>query len=645
MYNSYYSAPSRPRVLYAPQEKVSVEEAGKMIQAGVGNIQNVLLRAGQEALRCSGPGWDPQYDIKLSPPSSTPLFLNLAGFKRIEMGINPKLLLARGLEAQKAGTGKNPLAILENAAGAHVRLFAGYFDICPWDGWRHRNLIRAAAWGAFGYPMVSGDEEKLAAAVALFFERCVVAHALTEIEEDLFVAGIVSERLINGRPYNLFEALFERVQGMLFRKVWAKVLKSVPHKEDPVADALFPEVARLIFGGRIRYLRGYPVLRGKRERPGPWLWTSLVEELAEMLAPYIQNSNNDASTQSRSGPFQNRIRPSGTPPNGGGPQNGNRPPIASGTNHITNEYNPLGVGRIPPTAPPGSTPPGRPRPRTRPNVRPAPPVISKFEVMDKYYSEHADALVVRDRTGKSPEREPENITVGYLDSEKASLTDILSHPIDWFRTRPVEPNRQNPFGLQFYKRVGPLEISALCGGNPTPHLILACDSSGSMTFPHIGSGMYHIVLMAAYGMFRHIRESARADSIKVHGLNFSNCTLSSGWQPCSNLEKVKRTIATYQGGNTALDVRILRDAVATKPGRFLAAIITDGIIGNTPDVLKVFGEIVEGDDEVVLLHIGKPNAFTEGIRALGCPVHILNKADDLVGLCLDLAKEKYKATA
>ena len=649
MYNSYNRASvSRPRVLHASQEEISIEEAQKLIQARAGNLQALLLRAGQEALRCSGPGWDPQYDIQPAAPSNTPLFLNLAGFKRIEMGINPKLLFPRSLEAQKAGIGKNPLAILENAAGAHVRLFAGYYDICPWDGWRHRNLMRAAAWGAFGSPIVSGDDEKLAAAVALFFERCVVAHALTEIEEDLFVAGIVSERLINNRPYNLFEALFERVQGMLFRKVWANVLKSVPDKEDPVADALCPEVARLIFGGRVRYLRGNPVLRGKRERPRSWLWSSLVEELAEMLRPYIHNPGEDISTQSNSGPFQNRINASGTPQVGGGSQTGSVPSIGTGANHFIDEYDPFGVGGIPPTAPSGTPSPGGSRAGVRSGTRPGSSFYDDFDAIDKYYSEHASALVVRDQTEKSPEREPENITVGYLDSEEALLSEILSSSIDWFRTRHIEPDARNTVGLRLYKLTERLEVPAPQGDTSTPygfpHLLLIVDSSGSMKFPRIGAGIYHIVLMAAYGMFRHIQECARVDSIKIHGLNFSNTTFSSGWHPCSNLEKVKRTISKYQGGNTVLDVNTLRNAVATRPGRFLCIIITDGNLGNAADALKVFGEIAEGGDEIIQLHIGQPNAFTKGIETLGCPVHILKNADDLVGLCLDLAKEKYAAT-
>lgn len=46
-------------------------------------------------------------------------------------------------------------------------------------------------------------------------------------------------------------------------------------------------------------------------------------------------------------------------------------------------------------------------------------------------------------------------------------------------------------------------------------------------------------------------------------------------------------------------------------------------------------------NHVVLLHIGSETPFTKGIKDLGCPVHLVAKAEDLVGLCLDLAKNTY----
>ena len=142
-------------------------------------------------------------------------------------------------------------------------------------------------------------------------------------------------------------------------------------------------------------------------------------------------------------------------------------------------------------------------------------------------------------------------------------------------------------------------------------------------------------------MFRYIQECGEAQNVKVNALNFSSATIASGWHPCTQLQPVKKVLATYYGGSTILDLTKLNEAHETRPGEFLAVVITDGGLGNWADALGGFKKIVDAGNHVVLLHVGKANPFTEGIESLGCQTHLLNKAEDLVGLCLDLAKSRY----
>jgi hypothetical protein len=109
--------------------------------------------------------------------------------------------------------GPNPFAILENTAGALVPLFAGYYEICPYDSWRHSNLVCNALLGAFGSTWVSPREEELAIMVTLFFEQLVVSHALTEIEGRLYVEGITGERVVYQHPYHLLGGSFRAVSS------------------------------------------------------------------------------------------------------------------------------------------------------------------------------------------------------------------------------------------------------------------------------------------------------------------------------------------------------------------------------------------------------------------------------------------------
>ena len=156
-----------------------------------------------------------------------------------------------------------------------------------------------------------------------------------------------------------------------------------------------------------------------------------------------------------------------------------------------------------------------------------------------------------------------------------------------------------------------------------------------------GRGKFDVVLMACYGIFRYIQSQGFSSRVKVHAINFSDASRSSSWHPCTSLEPVKRTLAAYQGHGTRLDVDTLRQAVADSPGKFLAIAMTDGGLKNTQEVIAELRRMLAAGHRLVHLHIGPANAFTKGVEELGCPVHLLKDANDLVGLCLDLAKSNY----
>lgn len=642
-YNDSWKVLPPKRKLFAPQAKMSTKEGADLLA----NIKpdvvlRLVLRAGQEALRCSGRGWYPQSDIQVTAGAARALQLRLAGFKRLELSVNPPVCIGQCGKLHQDGVGANPISIMENTAGALVRLFAGYYAICPWDAWRHRNLVNAALWGAYRSQWVSSKERELAIMVALFFERSVVSHALTEAEGRMFVEGLACERAVNQVPYHLLTALFERTQAMLFPKAWRQVAQTFSREPSPVADALVADVMFLLFDGRVRSVRGKLRLRGKTGRPKSWEWVSRVERLAELLVPYLERQQEDNEQPPSPNPF---YRPGeGDGPGGLEPGEGLAPP------HIDPQTEPHpfvdadGVGPRPGDTvfPPedGGTRPGMGPPR--------PPRYDDFETIDRYYTKRANALMVRDKTDNGPKREPDRITIGYLDNEEASVLDLLDGQIDWSRCRIGTPDAEHPGGLQLFRRTEPLDIPAggdVPASHGLPHLLIVVDSSGSMAYspPTDGpaGGNYDLVLMAAWGMFRYIQECENTEGVKVNALNFSSATIASGWHPSTQIEPVKRILASYFGGGTRLDVMKLREAFDTSPGEFLTVVITDGGLGNTPAALEGFEKIVKAGNHVVLLHIGQANPFTQGIEALGCPTHLLTKAEDLVGLCLDLAKSRY----
>lgn len=270
--------------------------------------------------------------------------------------------------------------------------------------------------------------------------------------------------------------------------------------------------------------------------------------------------------------------------------------------------------------------------------------------LDEYYSRQACSLQVKDTPNDRQEKEPEMLPVGFLDHAPANLRDLACGEIDWFRTRRSPPSGENPSGLQLFRRTNPLEIPANAfdpASRNVPNLLLVVDSSGSMAFnPHAtgpARGKYDVVLMACWGLFRYISERGLGGHVWVGAVNFSGATRSSGWHRAHALDPVKRVLGFYEGGGTTLDTSAIRGARESSPGRFLIVAMTDGCLSNPPAALEELRLAVEAGHSLVLLHIGAPNAFTEGARRLGGSVHILNHAEHLVGLCLDLAKANYGA--
>ena len=519
-----------------------------------------------------------------------------------------------------------------------MRLFAGYYEICPYDSWRHGNLVRNALLGAYGSTWVSPREEELAIMVTLFFEQSVVSHELTEIEGRLYVEGITCERVVNQHPYNLLVGLFERCQAVLYPKVWGGLPAPLTFQPSPLADALLPDVVQLLFGVHLRCVRGRLLLCGKPRKPESWEWSTRVRNLAELLIPYLQRLRDE----------QGRLpqAPFFLPSPGGevlGTTAAPEPFFSSDVEAVSHPFaveahylnaDQPGNGVLPGTGPTG------------------PHRFADYGYIDRYYSERASALVVRDQSEDESKVEPERLAVGFLDHEPASVLDLFSGQIDWFRTHIGSTETELPGRLRLFRRTEPLEVP-LPGDEPVatsvPHLMLVVDSSGSMKFNPAGRdaarGKYDVVLMACWGMFSFIQSQPRASSVQLNALNFSSDSSVSGWHACNDLDPVKRVLATYKGGNTMLDTSKLRDAYHARPGQVLTVVMTDGGLDNTPDAVAAFAQFVADGNHVVLLHIGGANAFTQGIADLGCPTHLLNDASQLIDLCLDLAKKRYRADA
>lgn len=590
----------------------------------------LALAAGQDALRCAGRGWYPESDVTASAHPGQPILLELIGFKRIEIRINPDVLAQRAAALQ-ASAATDPMNSVLGAVRSFVLLYAGHYDWCPRDLWGHRRLVDAANWGAYRTYYPTESEMRIAASIAAFFERSIVSYHLTREEGAVYATGLAMERSLNQHPAHFLWALFQRSQAVLFPAEWEQASRICHWDPDPAADALLKDVLAILFRARLGTVRGQLRLRGRIRCPAAWEWTEAVEALAELLIPYLAPDGN-------SGPPQpNPFLPAGSRrPHPGGTE----PAIDPGdqVNPFLNSQHPNAQSTQANSQAAGMLP-GRGQGRGQ---------ACGFEELDDYYSSQARSLQVRDSGKDRGEEAPELLPVGFLDHAPARLRDLACGHIDWFRTRLDAPSPGNPSRLRLYAQTEPLEIPALASDPSTsniPNLLLVVDSSGSMGFnPRAagqGRGKFDLVLLSSWGLLRYISERRLDEQVWVGAVNFSGATRSSGWHRANAAEPVKRCLAFYEGGGTALSTEAIRLARESAPGRFVIIAITDGGLANTQPTLEELRRTMQAGNGVVLLHVGAPNAFTQGVKQLGGSVHILNQAEELVGMCLDVAKANY----
>lgn len=610
----------------------------QLTQQGSMPPQGLITAAARKALEASDERWDPDLDLTVRfVGQGPPISIRHTCFKTIDVSINMGGLLERcTLLGRSSDTTET--AIAGQITYSMVRLWIGHYDHCPYDSWRHQFLCRAAAKGTFGTTAISSRQRALVEAVTALFERSIVACTISKAEGDYFAKGIVYEHFVNEHRPNLLTNLFFLGQTLVAPKAWQTVLSEFPMPNDPLARALLPEVLKLVFGLRVaiegRSIKVIP------DRPYCYLgWPDRVARLAALLIPYINE------TAQRSGPpsspfgWQNELD---------GDSDAQSQGAASALNQMLEQMdNPFVSADSEPNNPQSTMQPGG-----LSAGRSSPPFPRyNLEQLDIYYTQRASEVVVEAEASDMKEpKKPDLLEVGSLDSEPTSLRALASGQIDLFRMRVVRRSGWNE--LKLFKRSEPLEVP-LGGDEPAsekgpPHLLLLVDSSSSMGFnPRASSdrrAKYDLVLRSCYGIFKHIEMNNFGDSIQVACINFSGMSLESGWHPYRNMENVKRTLLTYQGGGTTLSPDAIRRAFQARPGSFLAIAITDGGLSNTAEAVSELKKVVESDCDLVLLHVGQPNAFTKAVEEMNCPVYILSSANDLVGLSLQIAKEGFKSS-
>ncbi len=262
--------------------------------------------------------------------------------------------------------------------------------------------------------------------------------------------------------------------------------------------------------------------------------------------------------------------------------------------------------------------------------------IADFGRLDQLYTERAGKLLLEDEEPAGPNLE---MLAG---SEETGLGDPAGLRL------PPSILLQKTDGSMYIvlrKRVFPVPLDTPVvpdlGG--LPDLCFVYDSSGSMDFnPEAGQGKYHIAMLTFYSILHGLQEKGVAPLLRYNGINFSNVTFSSGWQPYSRIDEVKRALFSYQGGGTTIAVKELTELREQRKDRYIILLFSDMAISNADELVR---ELIETSSTraatVLVFKLDGEDLSTEKLRQAGIEVFYPRDAQDFMNSSIRIIKDTY----
>ncbi len=181
--------------------------------------------------------------------------------------------------------------------------------------------------------------------------------------------------------------------------------------------------------------------------------------------------------------------------------------------------------------------------------------------------------------------------LGTIDEYRAKLTDakraLTKKQPDFAAAFELLESIRNPEGVE-EKATGaeaPTQYKDLC---------LLVDSSGSIM------NYFKEICEAGRNALHLAFEEDGADCSVV---NYSNDTLSTGWQDKHGGNDLVKTLCVSQGAGTNLNPRTVRELMEQAKGNFAAIMVTDGEFCNTHEALDALREMVEAGNKLGIVYI------------------------------------------
>lgn len=284
------------------------------------------------------------------------------------------------------------------------------------------------------------------------------------------------------------------------------------------------------------------------------------------------------------------------------------------------------------------------------NGKPLPSYMGETEAFDYLYNALATEMAIKAKTQKDGWKLP-LVTANEepFNPEEHSPSDIDLSRLGVDTESKIMKNIN--FRVPVHHHT--IQIPYSRGKERFPDIMYLFDASGSMilnnnneqpeqtpSIPWGDESRYHFALLGVYGSLKWLQQKGIAPYIRYNTTLFGDTTRSSGWHDYSNIERTKQNLFNVpNSASTRLDTEVLQRHLKRDPA--VVIMLSDGGIHNWGEVREDFRRI-SSPHYLSLVQMGPPTLATEDIKSWGKPIYMVENAEDMRGLIVDLTKQSTK---
>ena len=264
------------------------------------------------------------------------------------------------------------------------------------------------------------------------------------------------------------------------------------------------------------------------------------------------------------------------------------------------------------------------------------------------YTGRLGEKIVLDFIGSRDEEKRPSYDLFYMSKEPVEQNHQMPKKMAWDRT--IYLKNENGYNVNVFAKTSPFvlpfEANSIKGGS-SGDLLWILDTSGSMgwSIKPLDDSKYDICIRSVYSVINYLESNNRASGMNFGLAQFGvrDMTTWSGWKNYSQLGLLRNQVFTgYQNaGETVLDPKTI-DSILSKKNNFLAMMVSDGVLSNEEEGIASCKKIIKEGNSLVLFELQNRSRLGVEVKEAGGIVIAVDKAEDLVGINLQIVASKWK---